>query len=153
MKSLHEFLSTLLRRKVSVPACLVEDVGRIYFYYKSLPWKSPADTEVVCRAHRLFSEIIEHTGPLRDEYEFRRRLVSGNTDLNAKESLKQKAVATTGWLDSQDTLVASQAEDILHNLYYALQMHSFDKAVLSTFDEVRDYSIWALAQINNEPKL
>ncbi|MGB3727362.1 MAG: hypothetical protein WA981_16540 [Glaciecola sp.] len=139
MKSLHEILSTLLRRKVSAPVYLVEDVGRIYFYYKSLPLKSPVDIETIREAHRLFGEFIQYTDSLVDEYEFRRRLVSGNVDITVVEPLKQKVAVTTSWLSSKDDLVAGQAEDILHNLYYALKLHSFDSGANRLFGEVEKF--------------
>lgn len=146
MKKLHTTLVKLLKLKVRVPNSTLDSVKEIYFYYKSQPYRSTADIKVVRHAHKLFCMLLEHTSRLQDELEFRRRLCTTG-DLNHIESLNQKAAMTTEWLEGKESLFASQAESILHNLYYILKMHSFDAEVKQVFQEIDEYCDWVLRQI------
>jgi hypothetical protein len=124
------------QNRISIPSELYIRVKKIYDTYRQQPPRTLVDKNLVLRAHKLFAELISQTDDVRCEYEFRRRLVNSSNDLNNLDSLPQKIVATYAWLNSAKTINALQAENILHNLFFCIDLHSFWPDAKEVFNEL-----------------
>lgn len=118
---------------------LEERLRSIYWKYRQFSRDADVKLETVIEAHCLFSQLIKYTGPLVDEYEFKRRLMSKGGDLNNRETLAQKVDNTSSWMEALTSITAGQAENIIHNLYYCVQLHSFSRKVTQTFENIDQY--------------
>jgi hypothetical protein len=122
--------------RILIPSGLYANVKKIYDTYRQQPPRTLVDKNLVLRAHKLFAELISQADEVKCEYEFRRRLVHSSSDFNNLDSLPQKIVATYDWLNSAKSITALQAENIFHNLFFCIDLHSFWPDAKEVFNEL-----------------
>ncbi|MBF7074315.1 hypothetical protein ISG33_12985 [Glaciecola sp. MH2013] len=134
-------LKNIFSKNVQAPVPLQTLAQSVYKKYREVSNDKTVDLAKVKKAHYLFGQLIKYTGSLVDEYEFRRRLISSSADLNKQDTIIEKVEATSNWLEKQTSITAGQAEDILHNLYFGLHLHSFSPDVKQVFEQITEYCI------------
>ncbi|MBQ4839822.1 hypothetical protein [Pseudoalteromonas luteoviolacea] len=119
---------------------LIEQLRSVYYLYRESNQYALVNIEFVKEALLLFRSLYTQLDVLKDSYEFRRRLIDqGQIEGDIEEVIRpieKLIVNTLKWLDEQEQLDASQAENILHNLYYIIELHSFDKNAKPIFNQV-----------------
>jgi hypothetical protein len=125
---------------IKAPEALIFKAKAIWNYYKSLPSEQSIDIEKVIDFLMIFKAMLQHTGKLRDQYEYDRRLIS-SVDISKLETTSHLAERTIKWLKEQPSFDVGRAADILHNFYYCMQLQCFSpdvKLVLSKADMLCD---------------
>ena len=142
---LIEKIASKLRKKNQIRANgeLIERLRVVYYLYREGNQHSLVNIEFIKEALSLFQSLNTHVDALKDPYEFRRRLIhNGPMEGYINEILlpiEDLIVNTLSWLNEQEKLDVSQAENVLHNLYYIVELHSFDKSVEPTFQQVENF--------------
>jgi hypothetical protein len=142
---LFEKITSKLRKKNQIRANekLIEKLRIVYYLYREGNQHSLVNIDFIKEALSLFQSLNAHVDTLKDSYEFRRRLIDNGTiegDVNEIIRPTEELINNTlKWLNEQEKLYASQAENLLHNLYYIVELHSFDKSVEPIFQQVENF--------------
>lgn len=124
---------------IYAPDKLLASIFRDYINYKSQPRAAETSINDVKFCHEFFSSLVKCTTQLNDEIAFRKHLYSKSSDLSFHETLEDKIVSTSKWLERQDKANANLSESALHNLFYVLELHSFSPDAKPIFDEIEAF--------------
>ena len=142
---LFEKIASKLRKKKQIRANegLIENLRIVYYLYRECNQNLLVNIEFIKEALSLFQSLNAHVDALKDSYEFRRRLINNGTmegDVNEIIRPTEELINNTlKWLNEQEKLDASQAENVLHNLYYIVELHSIDKSAEPIFQQVEKF--------------
>lgn len=133
----------LKRNQIRANEDLIEQLRSVYYLYRVGNQHSLVNIDLIKEALSLFQSLNSHLDVLKDNYEFSRRLIEqGPVEGSTGEIIRpieELIFNTLKWLNEQEKLNASQAENILHNLYYIIELHSFDKSAEPIFQQVENF--------------
>lgn len=135
------------KNEISTPSQLTHKALLIWETYKSMPPNSLVEIQLVIQVHTHFNSLLSLTGPLKDQYEYDRRLMS-RAHPNPKDSTKDRSKFTLEWLKNQSEFDAGRAADIAHNLYFSLKLQKYTSNAVSTFQDIEVNCDNILRQLN-----
>lgn len=115
---------------IKAPDSLIKKAHQIYSQLREMPLDKTISISTILPLLEIFSQLLEHTGKIIDQYEYDRRLLQ-----TGAKTTKGLASDTLEWLKSLDSFDAGRGSDIAHNLYYILQLQTFSEGVEATFKE------------------